>query len=118
MLFVLSLSHIQSNLEAAVMIASSFSALTRAAARQAPRATSSSVVAPAAALSATAGASRMRMRYYSEQASKSEAAEGEKPAASTTNGTAADEDANAAIKKMQEDFDKTEKELARMKVSW
>ena len=95
------------------MIASSFSALSRTAARQAARTASSSSVAPAA-LSASAGASSRRMRFYSEQATQAKSDTANKQA--SVDG-AADEETSAAIKKMQEDFDKSEKELARMKVS-
>lgn len=97
------------------MISSSFCALTRAAARQAPRAASSSVAAPMA-LSASAGASRFGLRYYSEQASSTQAKADSKDAAAASDAPL-DEDSNAAMKKVQQDFEKAEKELARMKVS-
>lgn len=54
------------------------------------------------------------MRFYSEQATQAKSDTANKQA--SVDG-AADEETSAAIKKMQEDFDKSEKELARMKVS-
>lgn len=94
------------------MIASSFSALSRTAARQAARKALPSMAAPAA-LSASAGASSLRMRFYSEQATQAKTDSADKQASSNDN---ADEETSAAITKMQDDFDKSEKELARMKV--
>jgi len=103
---------IQPSFYIADMIASSFSALSRTAARQAARKASRSMAAPAV-LSASAGASSLRMRFYSEQAAQAKTDSADNQASSNGN---ADEETAAAIKKMQDDFEKSEKELARMKV--
>jgi hypothetical protein len=98
------------------MIQSSFTMLARAAARPHLH---SSFAAPAAAsaLTSAAGASRLRARYYSEEASsKATEANATADKSKSTEGDATEDATDMAMKKVQKDFEKADKELAKMKV--
>lgn len=112
------------------MIRSSLTSAAKSTARQALRTAPSPAVSYSGALASSSSslgvaAARsqpwLRIRHYSEQSSST--ASGSKGSAkdadnkaSSENAAAEDED-TGAIKKLQEDFEKTDKELARMKVS-